>query len=194
MSKDDPNRHGDHDSHRPVAAIGDMSRGVTRRQLIRNCATVGVGSVGLTAGSGSGLAQESDRIKWQADLGSRIIASPTVIEDTVYIGRQYGGIIALNTADGSEQWRYEADGVIRASAVVDGRVFFMSDKLYALDASDGTELWTFNPTEGGEISSTSSPTVAGDTVYVGSDASVQDGVVRGEGALHALNTEDGSVR
>jgi len=51
--------------------------------------------------------------------------------------------------------------------VADGVVYIGSgdDKVYALDATSGTKLWTF--TTGGAV--TSSPAVANGAVYVGSN-------------------------
>jgi outer membrane protein assembly factor BamB len=53
------------------------------------------------------------------------------------------------------------------------------DKVYALDAETGKELWSYATR--GDVAS--SPTVAGQTLYVGSY----------DGNLYALNTLDGSL-
>jgi len=67
-------------------------------------------------------------------------------------------------------------------AVADGRIFFGSsadDKVYALDAATGRELWTFFT--GGPVRL--APTVAHGKVYVGSD----------DGAVYCLDAADGAL-
>lgn len=55
--------------------------------------------------------------------------------------------------------------------------------LYAVDAEDGTEVWTFDTGHRGE----SSPTVADGIVYIGSGAASSD-----DGALYAVNANNGN--
>lgn len=134
-------------------------------------------------------------VAWEADLGSRANASPTVVDGTVYVpvrnesrGRSFP-LYALDAETGAERWHHEPEqgfGAVPLAAsptVHDGTVY-ATDELryvYALDATDGDGEWRTrirNPR--------SSPTVydgeAGERVFVGSS----DG-------LHALDTETGDV-
>lgn len=86
---------------------------------------------------------------------------------------------------GSKLWTFSTDGVIEGSpTVVDGTVYFGSDnqKLYAVDATDGTEKWDSPFDTGGDIYS--SPFVTDGTVYIGS----------GNGFVFAVNANDGTEK
>ena len=62
-------------------------------------------------------------------------------------------------------WNYTTDdSVFSSPAVVDGKIYFGSDKVYCLDALTGAHIWNY--TTG--ISGFSSPAVADGKVYVGS--------------------------
>lgn len=85
-----------------------------------------------------------------------------------------------------ELWAFEIDGEAYTSpTVVDGTVYIASDDskegtLYAIDAGDGTELWSYESVA--RIGST--PFVTGDTVFFGDN----------DGNLFALDATDGSER
>jgi outer membrane protein assembly factor BamB len=82
----------------------------------------------------------------------RIVASPTVDGDTVYIASADGVLYALKAEDGQALWSFDIDGHIWASPVVrDGRLFVgtMSHVVYALDAATGELVW--NRDVGGAI-------------------------------------------
>lgn len=69
---------------------------------------------------------------------------PVLADGVVYVGSGDGGMNAVATADGKRIWRFQADGKIRAAALVDGsRLFFgtMSHFAYALDRKSGAQLW-----------------------------------------------------
>ncbi len=77
-------------------------------------------------------------------------AFPVVVAD----GRAYFGSSAddtvrcLDVNTGTELWRFTTEGPVRlAPTIADGRVYVGSDdgRLYALDAKQGTLLWTFDP-------------------------------------------------
>lgn len=68
-----------------------------------------------------------------------------------------------------EQWRYEpADRVATSPAIADTAVFFgdQSGRLYAVDATDGTERWR---TAAGETVTAPAVKATGGLVYVGND-------------------------
>jgi len=98
----------------------------------------------------------------------------------------------VNSAPGvdapvKERWRFETfDGDVYSPAVVDGTVYFGSDddRVYALDAQNGTEQWSFFA--GANVRS--SPAVVNGTVYIGSGdfSSTTDGTV------YALDAQNGT--
>jgi outer membrane protein assembly factor BamB len=104
-------------------------------------------------------------------IDTQLRSSPSVADDRVFVGSLSGILYALNETDGSSLWNSSNIGnigaILSSPAVDDGMVFVGSNdtnKLYALDASNGTEIWNF--TTGGAVDS--SPAVANSTVFVGS--------------------------
>lgn len=76
----------------------------------------------------------------------KIWATPTITGGTLYIGSTNKNIYAVNTADGTQKWRYPTEGAVTATPLVaDGTVYIGSHDrhLYALNAADGTLKWDF---------------------------------------------------
>lgn len=160
---------------------------------------------------------------WSARTGFVWFSSPTLWNDTVYIGSTSGDVYALSTRGGAIRWRFGTDGAVASTpAVANGTLFVGSndDRVYAVDASTGTGRW--NVTTGDDV--ISSPAVAGGTVFVGSmdgrvyafdaatgaerwNVSTGDGVYSSpavadgsvyvggtDGRLYAIDAESGEVR
>jgi outer membrane protein assembly factor BamB len=128
---------------------------------------------------------------WKFKTAGRVLSSPAVIGDVVYVGSTDGSLYAVNRSDGTERWKFTTRGPIASSpAVAAGLVYISSvdGNVYAVDAATGATQWTF-ATQGerrftapgihGAIPRTermpdpfdvflSSPAVAGGTVYIGS--------------------------
>ncbi|MEA1865707.1 MAG: PQQ-binding-like beta-propeller repeat protein, partial [Euryarchaeota archaeon] len=116
--------------------------------------------------------------KWKCKIGGAIWSFPAVSGDTLYIGAedQFGTpppwyLYALDVSTGTEKWKCElgVDDLPNSPTVSGGAVYISIRRVgcgsvYALDAATGTEKWEYKA--GGDISS--SPTVSGDTVYIGS--------------------------
>lgn len=112
---------------------------------------------------------DGGRLLWRFPTGGEVYASPAVAGDTVYVSSKSQILYAVDAASGEERWRWNAGGDA-SPAVADGVVYLGSDDngLYALDGESGEARWLF-PT-GAPIRL--SPVVAGDTVYVGSGATL----------------------
>lgn len=132
---------------------------------------------------------------WRAAVGTVGAAGPTVAGGRVLVGTREGALVALDAATGRELWRVQAGGVVDvAPAVSGGLVVAVAEeretgRMTVLAASvEGCgqpvcrPLWSFRPTRVGAGST--SPTVAGDTVYVG----------LGDFAAYALDLRDGRER
>ncbi|WP_435359023.1 PQQ-binding-like beta-propeller repeat protein [Haloarchaeobius sp. DFWS5] len=97
-------------------------------------------------------------------------------------------LLAVDAADGTEQWRYTSDEgdegpfVCPGATVVDGTVYGVEygGLVFALDAADGSELWTYPV----DAETRNAPAVADGTVYVPAF----------DGTLHALDAETGEAR
>ena len=118
--------------------------------------------------------------RWRFATDGRVISSPAVDEESVYVGSEDQTVYSLTRSTGTEQWRVPTGGrVLSSPAVVDGTVYVGSGAgVYALSAADGTERWNFS-TEDEVISS---PAVVSGTVYLG-DAT---------GYVYALSAERGT--
>lgn len=116
-------------------------------------------------------------------------SSPTVADGTVFIGNDDGTVYALDADSGGTEWTFTdpQEQVISATTYHDGVVYVGTDQdgpdttdlpavLYAIDAGTGDEIWSFSiGPEEGDWRFHSSPTVAGETVFIGS----QNGTVYG---------------
>jgi parallel beta-helix repeat protein len=122
-------------------------------------------------------------IVWNAAIGC-IDSSPSVANGKVYVGSYVpSGVYALDVLTGDIVWNYMTPSGISLSSptIVDNVLYIGStdEKIYALQASDGTLLWNYT-TLGAVYSS---PAVADGIVYIGSvDSNV-----------YALNATTGTV-
>ncbi|MFC6757789.1 PQQ-binding-like beta-propeller repeat protein [Halomicroarcula sp. GCM10025894] len=62
-------------------------------------------------------------MEWEVDAGTSKY-SPTVADDSLYLGGDFDGFVALDPADGSEQWEYDIDADPgEPVAIVDGTIY-----------------------------------------------------------------------
>ncbi|MGB9953803.1 PQQ-binding-like beta-propeller repeat protein [Haloarcula marismortui] len=191
----------------------------SRRRYLRGCvATLGLASAGClgsngyietspigtetTPESGAGTAahkrsgETEPFVAWQQSLDAEITAPPVSTGERLYVGTASGTVAALATADGSQQWSYDAsDPVSSQPRRVGDTVFVVRGKegLYedhsvvALDPETGAKQWTFSPGEWWlELLD-----VTEDTVYVGTNTDAPSKQGR---TLYALAVSDGSVQ
>ncbi len=88
--------------------------------------------------------------RWAYPAGKVLYAAPLVVDDTVYVIDQDGGIAALDRLTGAVQWTASIGGfVVTPPGYAEGRLFASSGAvLYALDAATGEEVWHTEPTIG----------------------------------------------
>lgn len=146
-------------------------------------------------------------VAWKFKTDGRVLSSPAVAGDAVYVGSTDNRLYAIDRATGTQRWRFDTRGPVTSSpAVFDGLVYVGSvdGSLYAVDAGTGTARWTF-ATKGerrftapgihGAIPRSermpdpfdvfiSSPTVAGGVVYFGS----------GDQHVYALDAKSGALK
>jgi len=144
---------------------------------------------------------------WKFHTAGRVISSPLVLGDVVFVGSTDGALYAVNRADGMERWKFATQGPIASSPAEANGVVFISSldgNVYGVDAATGKERWRF-ATKGerrftapgihGAIPRTehmpdpfdvfmSSPAVMGGTVYIGS----------GDQHVYALDAATGALR
>jgi outer membrane protein assembly factor BamB len=150
------------------------------------------------------------QVLWSFKAGDVIVASASVVNDTVYVGAWNGYEYALDASTGALQWKTylgqtrpgpgcvppRAVGVSSAAAVVNGVVYVGGGYpyLFALNAATGRILWrvyTGNNSPGSGHYNWSSPLVYGDFLYddvssYGSCPNVQGEVLKIDLATHAV--------
>ncbi len=100
------------------------------------------------------LDASNGNVVWSFQADAAVTAAPRISRgfvsqlDRVYFGDLGGNVYALNANTGAFSWKASGAGPIAASvAVVGGAVDFVdvSGTAHALDASNGSNLWTFFP-------------------------------------------------
>src|SRR3954465_10338207 len=152
--------------------------------------------------SGAGV-PSFHQLKWKFHTQGRVISSPVISHETLYVGSTDHNFYALNL-DGSLKWKFRTrSGITSTAAVSATAVYFGSydGTFYALDPTTGAVKWKFET--GGErrYAGTqlhgsqpagekmpdpfdfylSSPTLAGGLVYFGG----------GDGNIYALDAASG---
>lgn len=146
-------------------------------------------------------------LAWKFKTGGRVISSPAVVGEFVYVGSTDGALYAIHRSTGAQAWKFSTPGPIASSpAVADGLVFIASldGSIYGVDAATGERKWSFKtkgerrftaPGIHGAMPRTermpdpfdvflSSPAVVGGVVYVGS----------GDHQVYALDARSGELR
>lgn len=125
-------------------------------------------------------------LEWSYDAGEITgYASPNVVDGTLYFASFHGDVHALDVTDGSEEWVFDTGTweTYSQPTVYEGIVYVGANTggggLWAIDASDGTEVWSSI----GDDAFRSSPTVVDGVVYIGSY----------DGTLYAVDASTGSI-
>jgi outer membrane protein assembly factor BamB len=148
-----------------------------------------------------------ESLVWKFKTGGRVISSPLVVGDVVYVGSTDGSLYAVNRADGTQRWKYDTRGPVASSPAFHNGVVYIGSVdglVHAVNASTGKAQWTF-ATKGerrftapgihGAIPRTermpdpfdvflSSPMIANGVVYIGS----------GDQNVYALDAATGALR
>ena len=81
----------------------DTFKGINRRTFVSR--TVGLGTAALISSVGSATAQDTsagDAI-WRFDTDSFVVSSPTIVDQTVYVGSNDGRVYGLDAETGEKQ-------------------------------------------------------------------------------------------
>lgn len=155
-------------------------------------------------GVADGAAPQLSEVLWRFQTEGRVLSTPAVEGNSVFIASTDGRLYAVDLATGAERWRFATQGPISSSpAVAFGMVFISSldGYVHAVDAESGRRRWRFTtrgerrftaPGIHGAMPRTermpdpfdvflSSPTVVGEVLYIGS----------GDQHVYALNARTG---
>lgn len=148
----------------------------------------GVTFVGGTDGKLHAFDATDGEERWATPLGGGGASRSTADADgLVVVGSKDGHVNALDAASGTLRWSVAiGGGTVGTSPIADGVVYAANfggtdNKLVALGAADGTQLWTFQTPTRADLRS---PAVGGGLVYT----------VSGDGNLYALDTATGTER
>jgi outer membrane protein assembly factor BamB len=133
-------------------------------------------------------------VRWRFQTGGTVRSTPAVTADRVYAGSGDGFLYAINRNDGTLAWRFDAGNPVHASPAVSGDLVVaatLAGRIFAVDETTGALRWSLTsgtllplntrPAGGWDIF-VSSPTVVGDTVFIGSP----------DGNLYALQLASGN--
>ncbi len=118
---------------------------------------------------------------WSYPTNDRVYSVPAVVNGAVYFASRDNNVYAVKASNGEYLWKYNTGSPVFSSPTVVNNVVYVANDvaLYALDASAGTELWSYSAYQ-----TFSSPTVANGVVYFASD---------GSGTTYALNASTGGL-
>ena len=137
------------------------------------------------------------------------ISTPALAYGNIYVGSADGRLYCINASTGNIIWTFTANGKIDSSpAVADGVVYFATNTrvgtVYALFASTGEEIWSYslNPPEGLYYNIMSSPFVAENKVFIGTDSGrvycfapiIWNGTVELNPAKTKIQLKDGTTK
>lgn len=109
-------------------------------------------------------------------------ASPTLEGDIIYVGSSDNSLYSIDSIDGSINWKFDADSMIRSTPLVyNNKVYIASwsGAVYGINSKSGDEIWSYR---------------AGSVIN--SDLAICDGnIIIGsrDTNLYALNLESGNV-
>jgi eukaryotic-like serine/threonine-protein kinase len=119
------------------------------------------------------------------------LSSPTVVQDTVYVGSGDGNVYAIDAASGALHWKFHTGNVVHASPAVANDTVYVGSWdtfFYALNAKSGQERWRFK---------TGEDHVTSNQVGIQSSAVIADGVVYfgcRDSNLYALDAATGAKK
>jgi outer membrane protein assembly factor BamB len=94
-----------------------------------------------------GRAIAAPLLRWKFATKGKVIASPALMDGTLYVGSTDGNFYALDAASGTLRWTFQTHArIVSSAAVGNGTVYFSSydHNFYALDAATGTLKWKFD--------------------------------------------------
>lgn len=141
---------------------------------------------------------------WTYQVGGMITASPSIVGDVAYFGSSDGKVHAFNATTGIGRVIYSADPSLwnaffsywSAAAISGSKIYITADLtsgtfLYALNASDGSEIWPpLRLGSGG--AGVSTPVIFDGVIYVGSTNFGSVGCPGGN-SVYAISAANGQV-
>ncbi len=145
-------------------------------------------------------------LAWVTDLGSKrgLEATPLIAGGVMYLSGTWSNVYALNAATGEQIWKYDpkvpgaqaerlcCDVVNRGVAIYQNKVFVgtLDGRLIALNAKDGTLIWSVQTTDPAKpYSITGAPRIVDGKIIIG-NGGAEFGV---RGFIAAYDPQDGKL-
>ena len=131
-----------------VALAGPAGPAVIPTAQPSASAAAGVSAMfrGNLARTGEGTGKpvgHTPKLRWKYKAG-KMISSPIIAGDAVYIFTMDWKSVALDLASGAVRWKIPVWGVVATPAVAEGRVLIALDQsVMALDTASGRVLWVY---------------------------------------------------
>ena len=119
------------------------------------------------------LNRHNGELEWEIDLKNAILASPIIVDGTVYVGAADSKLHAVDLATGRQRWEFASnDWIISTVAHADGSIVLTSKDQYVhvVDTNTGRRRLVYDTGRSRRISR-GGPAIYGDMVFFGS----QDG-------------------
>lgn len=146
-------------------------------------------------------------VKWTFHADGKVISSPAIHGDTLYVGSTSGTLYAINRLTGEKKWQYAVKARVTSSPAVAGGLVYLNafdGNFYAVEEATGQMKWKFKTEGEHRFSAThlhgsqpatetmpdpwdcylSSPVVWKGAVYFGS----------GDGNVYALDAATGALK
>jgi len=134
-------------------------------------------------------------IAWRLQTGGPVRSSPVVSQGVVYVGSTDGKVYAIDAARGTVRWRYDAGSAVSATPALAGGMVVVAawdGSVHGIARTTGKRVWRVGTGANARLAWgyesgdnwTSSATIAGGTIFVGS----------GDGGLYALDLATGHTR
>lgn len=161
------------------------------RKINRN-RPLSFGNLLISANAIDGLVafeKDSGREVWRLPVSNGVEPSATIINDRLFFGASDGQFYSVNAKTGAVLWTFPTRiETLSEPLLEDGVVYFLSggNTLYALDASNGKQLWLYTRQDPSSLSirGGSKPAYRNGTLYLGMS----------DGALVAVLAKNGALK
>lgn len=145
--------------------------------------------------------QAARETQWKFKSDGKIIGSPALDNNIIYMGTTSGSLYALDAQTGSIIWHFKTGGRWASNPLIGNNLLYQLNGegvFYAINKTDGTVKWTFS-TGGEHRMKRKGGSVNYDDVwdYYLSGAILDEGTVyfgSSDGYVYSLNSADGSLK
>ena len=133
--------------------------------------------------------RSSGNERWRLAIKGGVEGGAQVVKENLYFGASDGNLYCVRVSDGTVQWSFPVKSETLAPPTVEDGVVYVengSDVVYAVDATNGKQIWLYNRQTTGNFSirATTRPVVTTDNVFVGFSDGYVVALKRRDGVLN----------